>query len=123
MAQAEGEKEVEEYKNLWGARILWPCDVPDDIMVDAINTSQEALEEVRNRDETIQAVAEGKLQNDVNLIEVAKIIKTKFDSIHAPTGYWHVIVGKNFGSHCVHESRRFIYFYIGTMAFLIYKCS
>ena len=38
-----------------------------------------------------------------------------------PASYWHVTIGKNFGCHAVHEKQRFVYFYIGQFAFLLYK--
>ena len=34
---------------------------------------------------------------------------------------WHAVVGRNFGSFVVHESRSFIYFYIGKVAVLLFK--
>ena len=48
-----------------------------------------------------------------------RYIKQRFDDQWLP--YWHVIVGKNFGCHCTHETRRFVYFYLGKQAFMIYK--
>ena len=34
---------------------------------------------------------------------------------------WHVVVGTNYGSHVVHATKNFIYFYIGPLAFLVFK--
>lgn len=34
---------------------------------------------------------------------------------------WHVVVGTNYGSHVVHQTKNFIYFYLGPKAFLIFK--
>mmetsp|Transcript_25617 Transcript_25617/g.77106 ORF Transcript_25617/g.77106 Transcript_25617/m.77106 type:complete len:107 (-) Transcript_25617:123-443(-) len=104
MAQ-DGEKAAEEYKTLWGARILWPADIPDNMCEDAVKTAQEALEEFGT------AEKEGQ--------KVAQKLKTTFDDRHGK--YWHVTVGKNFGCHSIHERQRFIYFYIGQTAFLLYK--
>mmetsp|Transcript_51629 Transcript_51629/g.109705 ORF Transcript_51629/g.109705 Transcript_51629/m.109705 type:complete len:107 (+) Transcript_51629:96-416(+) len=104
MAQ-EGDKPVEEYKTLWGARILWPADIPDNMCEDAVKTAMSAFEEY------------GKQEKEC--LNVAKKIKNYFDEKYDP--YWHVTVGKNFGCHAVHEKQRFIYFYIDQFAFLIYK--
>ncbi|CAB4394070.1 unnamed protein product [Rhizophagus irregularis] len=34
---------------------------------------------------------------------------------------WHCIVGRNFGSYVTHETKHFIYFYIGNIAILLFK--
>ncbi|KAG6891208.1 hypothetical protein C0995_008460 [Termitomyces sp. Mi166 len=51
--------------------------------------------------------------------DIAAQIKKEFDRRHGPT--WHVVVGKNFGSYVTHETKHFIYFYVGSLAFLIWK--
>lgn len=51
--------------------------------------------------------------------DIAAYIKKEFDSKHGPT--WHCIVGKNFGSYVTHESKHFIYFYLDSLAFLLFK--
>ena len=77
--------------------------------------------------------------------DIAAQIKKEFDRKHGPT--WHVVVGKNFGSYVTHgmfslssytpllgpsskntfvltilsETKHFIYFYVGTLAILIWK--
>ncbi|KAG8746093.1 Dynein light chain [Ceratobasidium sp. 414] len=51
--------------------------------------------------------------------DVAAHIKREFDRRYGTT--WHVVVGKNFGSYVTHETKHFIYFYIGSLAFLIWK--
>ena len=35
--------------------------------------------------------------------------------------YRHVIVGRNFGSYVTHETKHFIYFYLGQVAILLFK--
>eukprot|EP00977_Amphora_coffeiformis_P015758 scaffold4707_cov164-Amphora_coffeaeformis.AAC.32 len=47
--------------------------------------------------------------------DVAAYIKKEFDRKYNPT--WHVIVGRNFGSYVTHETKHFIYFYLGQVAF------
>mmetsp|Transcript_56478 Transcript_56478/g.127171 ORF Transcript_56478/g.127171 Transcript_56478/m.127171 type:complete len:108 (-) Transcript_56478:80-403(-) len=105
MAQGGEEKAVEEYKTLWGARIKWPADIPDNMLEDAIKTSTAAFEEFEKLEREGQKMAEK--------------IKKHFDENWGP--YWHVTVGKNFGCHAVHEKQRFVYFYIDQFAFMIYK--
>ena len=34
---------------------------------------------------------------------------------------WHVVIGTNYGSHVVHATKHFIYFYLGPKAILIFK--
>lgn len=51
--------------------------------------------------------------------DVAAYIKKEFDKKYHPT--WHVIVGRNFGSYVTHETKNFIYFYLGQVAILLFK--
>ena len=51
--------------------------------------------------------------------DVSKHIKTFFDQKYGPT--WHCIVGRNFGSYVTHETKHFIYFYLGQVAILLFK--
>merc|ERR1712203_925086 len=50
--------------------------------------------------------------------DVAAYIKKEMDKKHNPT--WHVIVGRNFGSYVTHETKHFVYLYIGQMAVLLF---
>lgn len=43
----------------------------------------------------------------------------EFDKKYNPT--WHCIVGRNFGSYVTHETKHFIYFYLGQVAILLFK--
>merc|ERR1712228_1117034 len=45
--------------------------------------------------------------------------KKEFDKKYNPT--WHCIVGRNFGSYVTHETKHFIYFYLGQVAILLFK--
>ncbi len=47
------------------------------------------------------------------------VIKKEFDKKYGPT--WHVVVGRNFGSYVTHETKHFIYFYLGQVAILCFK--
>ena len=46
--------------------------------------------------------------------DIAAFIKKEFDKKYNPT--WHAIVGRNFGSYVTHETKHFIYFYLGQVA-------
>ena len=52
-------------------------------------------------------------------LQIAAYIKKEFDRKYMPT--WHCIVGRNFGSYVTHESKAFIYAYIGQVAILLFK--
>ncbi len=52
-------------------------------------------------------------------LECAERIKTEFDERWSP--HWHCIVGRNFGSFVTHETKRFIYFYLGDKAVMLFK--
>mmetsp|Transcript_15923 Transcript_15923/g.31153 ORF Transcript_15923/g.31153 Transcript_15923/m.31153 type:complete len:109 (-) Transcript_15923:119-445(-) len=106
MAQNQSDdKPNEEYKTLWGARIRWPPDMPDDMLEDAVKTSGAAFDEF------------GKLEKEGQ--NIAEKIKKHFDEKWGP--YWHVTVGRNFGCHAVHEKQRFVYFVFDPFAVMIYK--
>mmetsp|Transcript_105780 Transcript_105780/g.287097 ORF Transcript_105780/g.287097 Transcript_105780/m.287097 type:complete len:92 (+) Transcript_105780:76-351(+) len=51
--------------------------------------------------------------------EIANFIKKEFDKRHSP--FWHVVVGKNFGSYVTHETKHFIYFCLGQHSILVFK--
>ncbi|XP_038074158.1 dynein light chain LC6, flagellar outer arm-like [Patiria miniata] len=51
--------------------------------------------------------------------DIAAYIKKEFDKSYNPT--WHCIVGKHFGSYVTHETKNFIYFYLGPLAVLLFK--
>merc|ERR1719146_371211 len=93
-----------EDKVLWGAKILWPPDMPDDILERVVQMAHSALEEYPEES--------GQLKDGMKM-------KSDLDNEYGP--YWHVTVGKNFGSYAVHEKQRFTYFYISHIAFMVYK--
>ncbi len=47
------------------------------------------------------------------------LVLQEFDKKYNPT--WHCIVGRNFGSYVTHETKHFIYFYLGQVAILLFK--
>lgn len=88
----------------------------DEMQQDAIDIASQALEKFT-------------LEKDI-----AAHIKREFDKKHGPM--WHCVVGRHFGSYVTHgkslkslqtrliaslETKHFIYFYLGTMAVLLFK--
>ena len=51
--------------------------------------------------------------------DIAQYIKTHLDKEFSTN--WHCIVGKQFGSFVQHDSKHYIYFYIGELSFLVWK--
>ena len=103
-----GEGEKTKTKPFKGAQVLWPPDIPDDILEDVVTVATEALEGKNFEEEGV---------------EVARIVKQHMDEKWEP--YWHVFLGKSFGCHAVHEKKRFVYFTFeeSNISFLIYKAS
>lgn len=81
--------------------IVKSTDMVDDMVNDAINLATEAIHKY-----------------DIEK-DIACHIKKEFDRKHNPT--WHCIVGRNFGSYVTHETKHFIYFYLGQIAILLFK--
>ena len=63
---------------------------------------------------TLQAMEKFNIEKDI-----AAFIKKEFDKKYNPT--WHCIVGRNFGSYVTHETKHFVYFYMGQVAVLLFK--
>jgi len=81
--------------------VIKNADMSEDMQQDAIDCSTQALEKFR-------------VEKDI-----AMFIKKEFDRKYTPT--WHCVVGKSFGSYVTHETKHFIYFYIGHLAVLLFK--
>lgn len=77
-------------------------EMPEDMKAFAISTAQDALEKLNSEK------------------DVASHIKKEFDRKYH-SGTWHCFVGRNFGSFVTHETNHYIYFYLGQIAFLIFK--
>ncbi|KAK9466337.1 dynein light chain type 1-domain-containing protein [Lipomyces arxii] len=65
-------------------------------------------------DVAVQAMEQYNIEKDI-----AAHIKKELDRRFGQT--WHCIVGRNFGSYVTHETRHFIYFYLGPIAVLLFK--
>jgi dynein light chain LC8-type len=81
--------------------VIKNADMSDEMQQDAVDVASAAL-------------AKHGVEKDV-----AAHIKKEFDKKYNPT--WHCIVGRNFGSFVTHETKHFIYFYLGQVAILLFK--
>ncbi|XP_046337805.2 uncharacterized protein LOC124119361 [Haliotis rufescens] len=81
--------------------VIKNADMSEDMQQDAVDCSTAALEKYN-------------IEKDI-----AAYIKKEFDKKYNPT--WHCIVGRNFGSYVTHETKHFIYFYLGQVAVLLFK--
>ena len=52
-------------------------------------------------------------------LRIAEQMKRELDTKWSP--HWHVIIGRNFGSFVTHETKTFLFFYLGDKAIMIYK--
>ncbi|QSL66618.1 hypothetical protein MERGE_001000 [Pneumocystis wakefieldiae] len=95
-------KDPTECKSILKNRaIIKSVDMSEDMKVDAIDCA-------------ISAIKKFNVEKDI-----AAYIKNEFDKKFGTT--WHCIVGRNFGSYVTHETKHFIYFYLGQIAFLLFK--
>ncbi|KAK3590690.1 hypothetical protein CHS0354_006378 [Potamilus streckersoni] len=81
--------------------VIKNADMAEDMQQDAVDCATQALEKYN-------------IEKDI-----AAYIKKEFDKKYNPT--WHCIVGRNFGSYVTHETKHFIYFYLGQVAILLFK--
>ncbi|CAH3103764.1 unnamed protein product [Porites lobata] len=81
--------------------VIKNADMSEDIQQDAVEVATQAMEKFN-------------IEKDI-----AAYVKKEFDKKYNPT--WHCIVGRNFGSYVTHETKHFIYFYLGQVAVLLFK--
>jgi len=82
-------------------QVIKNVDMTDEMQQEALDCARQALEKYN-------------IEKDI-----AAHIKREFDKKYGTT--WHCIVGRNFGSYVTHETKHFIYFYIGQIAILLFK--
>jgi dynein light chain LC8-type len=99
------EEKVDEFKVVNGAKVLWPADMPEEMLLSVLTVAQSALADANFSEREGARIAE----------KIKRTLDKEFDQ------HWHVSLGTSFGSHAVHEKNRFCYFYIGPVAFMIYK--
>jgi dynein light chain LC8-type len=100
-------EELKEWANMWGARVRYPNDMPDDLLRDAIETSRRILD--------------GCTDFETQALGAAAKIKEEFDTRWSP--HWHVIIGRSFGSFVTHETKCFVFFYLEDKGVMLFKHS
>ena len=109
--------------------VIKNADMSEDMQQDAVDCASQALEKYNiekvcvalDRHGLILIMIQVYHQIRITLIyqDIAAYIKKEFDKKYNPT--WHCIVGRNFGSYVTHETKHFIYFYLGQVAILLFK--
>jgi hypothetical protein len=76
------------------------------------------LPPISRKNSTKSTTPRGKEGNTIDLWSTMHIfLNIPFNSLSVR----HVIVGRNFGSYVTHETKHFIYFYLGQVAILLFK--
>mmetsp|Transcript_80576 Transcript_80576/g.94004 ORF Transcript_80576/g.94004 Transcript_80576/m.94004 type:complete len:91 (-) Transcript_80576:87-359(-) len=67
------------------------------------------------------AIAQAKYAAEHIKVEnkISEHLKKFFDAKYGPN--WHCLVGKSFNFYVSHESKHYIFFYVGPLAILLYK--
>jgi len=97
---------LKDWKILWGAKVKSRNDMDDNILKDIIETTSR---ELLKYDKIFE----------IDGLKCVETIKSELDIRWSP--YWHVIIGKSFGSHVIHENRTFVFFYVGDKAIMVFK--
>ena len=84
--------------------VVKSTDMTPDLESDIVNTAIKAMDDF----DTDQSIARRLRQR----------LEEKFNN-----SIWHIVIGRKFATSTTHEAKHFIYFYIGTKAFLIFKSS
>lgn len=116
--------------------IIKNADMSDDMQQDAVGYAMQAMEKY-NIEKDIAAsvkkacqirsqtcvsfltIDDGCMILFIDFVYLFIYFLQEFDKKYNPT--WHCIVGRNFGSYVTHETKHFIYFYLGQVAILLFK--
>jgi dynein light chain LC8-type len=94
-------QQLKPYK---GAKVLWPLECSFDILDNVIEKAMELVSEY---------------DIDQDGLLMATKLKQFMEELYKK--HWHVVIGRHFGCYSIHDQGCFIYFYIETVAFMIYK--
>jgi dynein light chain LC8-type len=100
-------------------------DMPDDMLKDAIETSRKIIQNVVDFETEGSTNCNNLSDMSISIhicrvgLDCAEKIKTEFDSRWSP--HWHCVIGRNFGSFVTHETKNFIFFYLGDKAVMLFK--
>ncbi|KAI5809465.1 dynein light chain type 1-domain-containing protein [Pyronema omphalodes] len=99
------------------AKATAPADRAGDVA--ELKTTVKSVDMAEDMAAAAQEVAKKAMKENNVEKDIAQMIKKEFDAKYGNT--WHCIVGRNFGSFVTHETKHFIYFYVGNLAVLLYK--
>lgn len=116
--------------------IIKNADMSDDMQQDAVGYAMQAMEKYNIEKDIAASVKKAcQIRSQTCFISdnwwwlhdfvywfclfIYFIFLQEFDKKYNPT--WHCIVGRNFGSYVTHETKHFIYFYLGQVAILLFK--
>ena len=94
--------------------VIKNADMSEDMQQDAIDCATQALEKY-NIEKDIAAFIKKEFDRKY------AVYQSSFHQILRYSPTWHCVVGRNFGSYVTHESKHFIYFYLGQVAILLFK--
>ncbi|KAI4762501.1 hypothetical protein E4T44_14659 [Aureobasidium sp. EXF-8845] len=95
------------------------ADMTEDMQQEAIEVAQEAMEKFNIEKDIAHHIKKTVSQYHLTTLRRETLMATQFDERKGVT--WHCIVGRNFGSFVTHETKHFIYFYLGHCAILLFK--
>ncbi|KAM9219482.1 dynein light chain 1, cytoplasmic isoform 1-T1 [Leptosomus discolor] len=111
--------------------VIKNADMSEEMQQDSVECATQALEKYNiekdiaahikkvNREWQLTVTVTDELGQKWSLSEKQWFADLEFDKKYNPT--WHCIVGRNFGSYVTHETKHFIYFYLGQVAILLFK--
>ncbi len=97
--------------------VIKNADMSEDMQQDAVECATQALEKY-NIEKDVAAYIKKVCMHASHNGHNSHVLQ-EFDKKYSPT--WHCIVGRNFGSYVTHETKHFIYFYLGQVAVLLFK--
>nr|XP_012416565.1 PREDICTED: dynein light chain 1, cytoplasmic isoform X1 [Odobenus rosmarus divergens] len=89
--------------------VIKNADMSEEMQQDSVECATQALEKYNIEKDIAAHIKKSSWQTSLE----------EFDKKYNPT--WHCIVGRNFGSYVTHETKHFIYFYLGQVAILLFK--
>ena len=97
--------DAQDMAHMWGAKVSTPCDMSHDQLKNTILKVKSVLKVLIPGEEPNKSMSEE--------------IKVWLDENYGPR--WHVILGRNFGAHIVHQKHTYAFFYIDQIAVLVCK--
>ena len=106
--EKEEETKSSEWKVLWGAKVKQPCKMPHRVLKMLVERTTECLKEL-NSSNGLQEKG----------LKIAETVKLEADKMWG--GYWHIVLGRNFGRHTTHDADHFAFFSVDGVAVLAFR--